>query len=135
MVIILLSITIDHASFLYAFCQLDLLPSSQARAGWWKQYIFCSCKSILLQLRTEACVAFHFSHNAIYFNIGTSTRGSGYTSRWKLVLSDYNSIQLRVFNSQALLEGTNLVLFNINEGALVRIYTLFLSPLVAKIMR
>ena len=29
------------------------------------------------------------------------------------------SIRLRLFNSQALLEGTNLVLFNINEGVLV----------------
>ena len=34
------------------------------------------------------------------------------------MLSEYNSIRLQLFNSQALLEGTNLVLFNINEGVL-----------------
>ena len=53
------------------------------------------------------------------FVIGTSARGGAYTSRWKLVLSEYNSIRLRLFNSQALLEGTKLMLFNINEGVLV----------------
>ena len=58
--------------------------------------------------------------------IGMSGRGSGYTSRWKLVLSEYNSIRLRLYNSQALLEGTNLVLFNINEGVLVFIRAMFL---------
>ena len=51
-------------------------------------------------------------------------RGEGgkfvYTSRWRLVLSEYNSIRARLFNSQALLEGTNLVLFTINEATLVQ---------------
>ena len=35
------------------------------------------------------------------------------------MLSEYNSIRLWLYNSQALLEGTNLVLFNINKGVLV----------------
>ena len=43
-----------------------------------------------------------------------------YMSRWRLVLSKYNSIRARLFNSQALLEGTNLVQFTINEATLVR---------------
>ena len=45
-----------------------------------------------------------------------------YTSRWKLVLSEYSRVQARLFNSQALLEGTNMVLFTINETTLVRWY-------------
>ena len=38
------------------------------------------------------------------------------------MLSDYNNIRARLFNSQALLEGTNLVLFTINEATLIRWY-------------
>ncbi len=45
-----------------------------------------------------------------------------YTSRSKLVLSAYNSVRVRLLNSQALLEGTNLVLFTINETTLVNWY-------------
>ena len=43
-----------------------------------------------------------------------------YTSRWKLVLSEYNVIRDRLFNSKALLEGTNLALYTLNETTLVR---------------
>ena len=51
----------------------------------------------------------------------TDVRGRrSYTSRWRLVLSEYNNIRARLLNSQALLEGTNLVLFTINEATLVR---------------
>ena len=42
-----------------------------------------------------------------------------YVSRWKLILSEYNCIRARLYNSQALLEGTNLMLYNLNEGVLV----------------
>lgn len=35
------------------------------------------------------------------------------------MVSKYNAIRGRLFNSQALLEGTNLMLYNINEGVLV----------------
>ena len=53
----------------------------------------------------------------------TDVRGRrSYTSRWRLVLSEYNNIRARLLNSQALLEGTNLVLFTINEATLVRWY-------------
>lgn len=45
-----------------------------------------------------------------------------YTSRWKLVLSAYNSVRARLLNSQELLEGTNMVLYNINEATLVKWY-------------
>lgn len=44
------------------------------------------------------------------------------TSRWKLILSAYNGVRARLFNSQALLEGTNMVLFTINETTLLRWY-------------
>ena len=40
----------------------------------------------------------------------SATRQSGrrrYISRWRLIVSDYTSIMLRLLNSQALLEGTN----------------------------
>ena len=42
------------------------------------------------------------------------------TSRWKLILSEYNSVRARLLNSQALLEGTNLMLYAINETTLIR---------------
>ena len=38
------------------------------------------------------------------------------------MLSDYKNIRAHLFNSQALLEGTNLVLFTINEATLIRWY-------------
>ena len=41
-----------------------------------------------------------------------------YTSRWRLILSEYNSIRTRLLNSQTLLEGTNLALYTINETTL-----------------
>ena len=47
---------------------------------------------------------------------------STYTSRWKLVLSEYNSVRARIQNSQRLLEGTNLMLYTINQTTLVRWY-------------
>lgn len=47
-----------------------------------------------------------------------------FTSRWNLVLSEYNAIRTRLFNSQAL-EGTHLALYAINEATLVRIYSIF----------
>ena len=43
-----------------------------------------------------------------------------FTSRWRFILNEYNSIRSRLVNSQALLEGTNLVLYPINETTLVR---------------
>lgn len=46
-------------------------------------------------------------------------RRASYTSRWKLITSEYHFIRQRLLNSEALLEGTNLVLFNINEITLV----------------
>ena len=42
-----------------------------------------------------------------------------YTSRWRLVVSAYNAIRIRVMNSEAVLKGTKLALFNINETTLV----------------
>ncbi len=54
-----------------------------------------------------------------------------FTSRWNLVLSDYNSIRTRLFNSQALLEGTNLALYAINETTLVRILVITLRSIHA----
>ena len=38
-----------------------------------------------------------------------------YTSRWRLVISEYNNICARLMSSQALLEGTHLMLFTIND--------------------
>ena len=43
------------------------------------------------------------------------------TTRWRLVISDYNSIRARLLNTSAL-EGTNLVLYTINETTLVKWY-------------
>lgn len=45
-----------------------------------------------------------------------------YTSRWKLILEEYNCVRARLLNSAALLEGTDLALFPINETTLVRWY-------------
>ncbi|XP_072050117.1 uncharacterized protein [Amphiura filiformis] len=43
-----------------------------------------------------------------------------YTSRWKLILAAYNEVRLRLLNSEALLEGTNIMLYHINETTLVK---------------
>lgn len=45
-----------------------------------------------------------------------------YTSRWSLILRAYNQVRARLLNSEALLEGTNLQLFTINEATLTRWY-------------
>ena len=45
-----------------------------------------------------------------------------YTSRYKLVLSAYNSIRARVLNSDILMQRTNLMLVNLNEFTLLRWY-------------
>ena len=45
-----------------------------------------------------------------------------YTSRWKQVLSSYNCVRARLLNSQALIEGTNLVLYHVNKATLVKWY-------------
>ena len=45
-----------------------------------------------------------------------------YTSRWKLILREYNCVKAHLLNSVALLEGTDLVLFPINKTTLVRWY-------------
>ena len=42
-----------------------------------------------------------------------------HNSRWKLILQDYSRVHARVTNSLALLEGTNLQLFTINERTLM----------------
>ena len=47
------------------------------------------------------------------------SQGIQYASRWELVVSEYNSIRARLYNSQALLEGTKLMLYSINQGVLV----------------
>ena len=39
--------------------------------------------------------------------------------RWRLVVSEYNSVKARLFNSQTLLGTTNLTLYTINEATLV----------------
>ena len=51
----------------------------------------------------------------------TAKRGPGqkYTSRWRLILTEYSNIRQRLLNSGALLEGVNLALFTINETTLV----------------
>ena len=45
-----------------------------------------------------------------------------YISRWRCLLEAYNQVRSRVFNSQRLLEGTNLALFALNETTLVKWY-------------
>ena len=53
------------------------------------------------------------------FNCNYFAIACRYVSRWKLILSEYNCIRTRLYNSQALLEGTNMMLYNLNEGVLV----------------
>ena len=43
-----------------------------------------------------------------------------YTSRWRLILAHYNRIRARLLNSRALLTGTDLSLFPLNEVTLKR---------------
>lgn len=42
------------------------------------------------------------------------------TSRWKLILSEYNQLRARLLNSQPLLDDTNMMLYSINETTLTR---------------
>ena len=42
-----------------------------------------------------------------------------YKSRWKLIISEYNSIRARILNSPVL-EETNLMLYSINETTLIK---------------
>ena len=41
------------------------------------------------------------------------------TPQWRKVLTDYNSVRGRIFNSEALLEGANVALYAINQTTLV----------------
>ena len=43
-----------------------------------------------------------------------------YTSQWRLILAHYNRIRARLLNSRALLTGTDLSLFPLNEVTLKR---------------
>ena len=45
-----------------------------------------------------------------------------FTSRYKLVLSAYNAIRARVLNSTSIMQGTKLMLINLNEYTLLRWY-------------
>ena len=38
------------------------------------------------------------------------------------MVSEYNNIRSRLYNSQALLDGTNLMLYSINEGLVLQAY-------------
>ena len=49
--------------------------------------------------------------------------GQTNTSRWQLILSEYASIRQRLLDSEALLEGTNLALYTINQTTLVSMDT------------
>ena len=56
------------------------------------------------------------------FPVARKSRIAGqksYTFRWKLVVSAYNAIKIRIMNNEAVLKGTKLALFNINETMLV----------------
>ena len=67
--------------------------------------------------RKASSMSVHFTH---YVNVVfPGAQGVMYASRWKLVVCEYNNIRSHVYNSQALLEGTNLMLYSINEGVLV----------------
>lgn len=59
-------------------------------------------------------------------------RRRAFTSRWNLVLSEYNSIRTRLLNSQALLEGTNLMLYTINETTLVRTFSMYVYRTISR---
>ena len=48
-----------------------------------------------------------------------------YTARWKLIVSDYHAIRMRLMNSQELLEGTSLALYDINQTTLVKLMLSF----------
>ena len=41
------------------------------------------------------------------------------------MVSEYNNIRSRLYNSQALLDGTNLMLYSINEAVLVSFASIY----------
>lgn len=50
---------------------------------------------------------------------GRKTRDGRQMSCWRLVLSEYSAIRAQLMNSQALLEGSSLALYAINQTTLV----------------
>jgi len=40
-------------------------------------------------------------------------------SRWKTIITEYNNLRARIFNSNVILEKTNITLFNVNETTLM----------------
>ncbi|PIK51978.1 hypothetical protein BSL78_11126 [Apostichopus japonicus] len=54
--------------------------------------------------------------------IPQARKNDGYTSRWRLILSEYNKVRHRLLNSEDLLEGTELVLLHLNEAMLTLLF-------------
>ena len=60
-------------------------------------------------------------HHAPAKGSNSGGKPSKFASRWKLIISSYNQVRMRVLNSEELLDHTGLHLFAINEFTLVSV--------------
>ena len=67
--------------------------------------------------RIVEALCIHLSNDITSAKTTTKDGNRSFDSRWKLIVKEYNSIRARLFNS-ALLENTDLTLYNINETTL-----------------
>ena len=61
-------------------------------------------------------------HRAPAKGSNSGGKPSKFTSRWKLIISSYNQVRMRLLNSEELLDHTGLHLFTINESTLVSVF-------------
>ena len=97
-----------------AFYLVDPLPPCPVRVMWLK--LFASYYVTSLQEQGKLQVRHYILLTMLVNVLFSEAQGTSYVSQWQLVVCEYSFIQARLYNSQALLEGTNLMLFNINEG-------------------
>ena len=77
------------------------------------------CSKFLNTRKASRVLSVHYFKSFVVHDVLSGSQGVAYASQWKLVVSDYNYIHSRLYNSQALLEGTNLMLYSINKAVLV----------------
>ena len=62
------------------------------------------------------CMYVHKAHLHVFHALHLNMYFMHFICRWRLVISDYNSVKARLFNSQTLLDAMNLTLYTINEA-------------------
>ena len=92
---------------------------------------YCSCflsgRSPVLPVPQKAelleviCMLLLDKHYAPAKGSNSGGKPSKFTSRWKLIISSYNQVQMKILNSKELLDHIGLHLFTINESTLASV--------------